>query len=418
MARTQSDYKKCKICEKSYKLAWYNDNQKWKLVKALLDKEGNVIRDSKNQPVAANPITKHVCGSADGFGNGKDPEWKPFDVEEAIKQGVESKQEEQKAGKAIPAEPNDLAGMIAKAVGPFIKSGLDEDRVRRIAEDVVNEHKGEIRQESILLVKQEDGEEIKVESYHPNLPRLIRVLNTRKPDGHRLNVYLYGKPGSGKTSGAFQAFESMGLSRNFISLNPQTADSRLNGFLDATGTFRDTAFFRAYTAGEGFCIDEIDNANDNLLTSLNSALDNSRAAFPNGNHPRHQNFALVVTANTAGRGGDLNHAGRRPLDAATLERFVFLEWQYDLALEEKLTLGINENAQGWLSWVCKVREFCKTDYPRLVVSPRASMNGAMLLKSGAYEEDIEGLAESVVFKGLDKETKAKILKACPLPRIQ
>lgn len=445
MARTRSDYKLCKSCFKSYKLAWHQTRAGWKLVKALEDGQGHVLRDATGKPLPelkpdGNPIY-HQCGSDDGFGKsredgkvefgkedfgfGGEKTPSPYPNEDDLQKAIE-------AGKVkipVPAQPMPtpakpgtedagLAAILALAVQPYIKQSLDSGEVRDIiAHEVEKIRKDVTKVEMVLVIEKHDSPEKTFDSPHPNLANLIKVVSSRKPDGGRLNAYLYGPPGSSKTTSARMVSEALSLPYSYISLNPQTADSRVSGFIDAGGVYRDTSFYRAYTGGGVFCIDEIDNASDNLLTALNSAIDNGHAAFPCGQVSRHPDFVLIATANTAGRGGDLNHAGRRPLDAATLERFVFMHWPYDEALEEKMTMDANPNAQGWLTWIRKVRDYASQNHPRLVVSPRASMTGAVLLKSGAFDSAAE-IADSVLFKGLDKDTRAKILSACPLPPVK
>lgn len=262
--------------------------------------------------------------------------------------------------------------------------------------------------------KERDKAEAKVEidNAHAMLHDLVYLVSKGE------HVYLSGPPGSGKSTGAVQAAKALGRRYGYVSLNPQTPESRLLGFIDAGGIYRETEFFRCYTAGGVFCIDELDNGHPALLNTLNGMLESDsdgigRGAFPCGVVERHPDFVMVATGNTNGRGGDKLFPERRALDAAFLERFVFLFWGYDEALEKAITLSINKDAREWLKWVRKVRAFTVGANIRVWASPRAAFKGASLLLDSGWEH--ARIAERVLFKGLDADTVARILHACPLP---
>jgi cobaltochelatase CobS len=262
----------------------------------------------------------------------------------------------------------------------------------------------------------DDGEIRRVEGAHAQMPELLYWANSKDMHGYRWPVMLFGKPGVSKSFSTKQAADAMGLSFGLISLNPQTPESRLFGFIDAGGKYHRTLFREAFENGGVFLIDEIDNANDALLTSLNSCLANGHGAFPDGRIERHADFVCVATANTPGRGGDANHSGRRQLDAATINRFAVIEWKNDDELEMRIATAINEKAgRLWLEWIRKVRVYCEAHHPRVIVSPRSTYMGAKALLDSPFT--IEQIADMTLFKGLDKDTKAKILSACPFPAV-
>jgi cobaltochelatase CobS len=185
------------------------------------------------------------------------------------------------------------------------------------------------------------------------------------------NVYLWGAPGSGKSTAAKKCAEALNLRWGYIALNPQTPESRLIGYMDAKGSYVRSLFRDVYENGGVFCIDEMDNASAGLVTTLNSGLENGHMAFPDDVIARHQDFVLVATGNTNGKGGNAMFPERRPFDAAFSERFVFLRWEYDENLEHALTMAHNPNASGWLMWVRQVRDYCAQELPaRSGVPPR------------------------------------------------
>lgn len=288
-----------------------------------------------------------------------------------------------------------IAGIVP-LIEQKVKTGVDEKTVEAIV-------KKYIPRSTTLEIKSVDSGKLKtIESAHEKLPMLLYYISKRH------NVYLYGPVGSGKSTAAQQVAEALELKFGYLSLNPQTPDSRLLGFIDAGGQYRKTVFYDCYTQGGVFCIDEMDNASASLLTTLNSMLENGHGAFPDGLHERHKDFVLVATGNTNGRGGNLMFPERRPFDSAFAERFTYLEWGYDEALEAKITLSINPKADTFLTWIRKMRTYCGKEFPRLVISPRVCYKGALyLLDHPNKEEMIEGL----LFKGLDKDSKTKILNA-------
>jgi cobaltochelatase CobS len=253
---------------------------------------------------------------------------------------------------------------------------------------------------------------VTVEHAHHMLPRLLELVSS----GY--HVYLWGPPGSGKSAAAVQAAKALGRRYGYISLNPQTFESRLLGARTAGGDYVDTEFFRLYTEGGVFCIDELDNAHPSLLNTLNGMLEsdadgNGRGAFPCGVVDRHREFVCVATGNTNGRGGDRQFPERRALDVAFAERFVFLYWPYDEALEQHLVTRENPAAMPWLEWVRRVRQHVADNGLRLVVSPRASIRGARLLRETDWS--VRDIADAVLFKGFDADSVDAILTAHPLP---
>lgn len=259
-----------------------------------------------------------------------------------------------------------------------------------------------------LHVKLDHTDKIaKIKHPHATLETLITVITNND------HAYLYGPPGSGKSTGAMHAAEALQREYGYISLNPQTPESRVIGFMDATGKYRSTVFFKLYTEGGVFCIDEMDNASAALLTTLNSLLENGFGAFPHGVFKRHADFIVVATGNTTGRGGNPMFPERRAFDAAFAERFVYLHWGYDETMERAVALDINSNAAIWINWVQSVRAFCAQHDQRIVVSPRATFKIAKYIKTTTMKP--AAIVEMALFKGIEAQRTTRILAAHPLP---
>ena len=262
-----------------------------------------------------------------------------------------------------------------------------------------------------ILSNDPEGNEVKrnFDNCHFQVDKLLKLVQARE------DIYLFGEPGSGKSFAAHQIAEMLGLEYGYISLELQTPASRLVGYMDANGNYVSTIFRKLYENGGVFCIDEMDNASGNLLTSLNSALGNGSGAFPNGMVKRHKDFICISTGNTAGLGGNVRFPERRVLDSAFRDRFIFINWQYDEILEENITLAINPDAINWLLWVRSVREYVVDNSIRLIATPRASFKGAKRLLEGF---GIDEIADMTLFKGIDKDTKQRILNNIPLPVVK
>jgi len=291
---------------------------------------------------------------------------------------------------------------------------LDENKVRAIAQQEANAVAERFAKTAPLLidVKRPDGTIHRVEGLHHHLfPKLLYLV------GKRHNAYLYGPSQSGKSYAAAQVARTLDLPYYYLSLNPQTPDSRLVGFVRPDGTYQGTVFYKAYAEGGVCCLDETDNASAGLLTTLNSALANGAASFPCGMVERHADCVIVATGNTPGRGGTALYPERRPLDGAFAERFTFLHWEYDETLEEALVTGINpKNGATLLAWVRNVREYAASAGLRLMATPTVAMRLAEYALDTALPT--EQAADAVVFKGIDAATRSQVLQRYKLPTVR
>jgi len=147
-------------------------------------------------------------------------------------------------------------------------------------------------------------------------------------------------------------------------------------------------------------LDEMDAGNANVITSINQALANGYCAFPDGMITKHEDFVIIASANTYGTGANREYVGRTQLDAATLDRFAVIDWNYDEALENDLCAN-----KSWLAFVRKCRKNADLHKIRTVVSPRAAIFGAQLLAQGIKLEDVKKM---LILKGLNPTEQAKL----------
>jgi hypothetical protein len=223
---------------------------------------------------------------------------------------------------------------------------------------------------------------------------------------HKIPAFLVGAAGSGKTTIAESTAKKFKLNFYCMSVGNQTTKSDLLGFISATGNYVSTVFRTAFEEGGVFLLDEIDAGNSNVLTILNSALANGYCSFPDGMVKRNTNFVCIASGNTIGQGANKTYVGRNQLDGATLDRFVKIEWMYDEILEKKIS---SNNA--WTNRVQAIRKICSDMGLKLIVSPRASINGSKLINDGIPVLQVD---ESCIFKGqIDELTKQKIYNLIP-----
>jgi hypothetical protein len=257
---------------------------------------------------------------------------------------------------------------------------------------------------------------------HKRLPTLLKVLTSQKFDGRYPHVFMPGPAGSGKSTLAEQAAKALGLEFAALSLGPTTQPNKFFGYMDATGRFVETPFYRIYgcfcdedggpscQCGGLFLIDEMDNGHPGLTAELNQALANGMAAFANGMRKMGRNFRAIVTGNTFGTGPDRLFVGRNILDAATLDRFTTMEVDYDEVLETRLAMACatDESAETvtrWVSYVQAVRGRIRDRKLARLATPRASIDGAAMLTNGIPWDEV---CEMRLFAGLNAETMEAI----------
>jgi hypothetical protein len=217
------------------------------------------------------------------------------------------------------------------------------------------------------------------------------------------NVALIGPAGSGKTTMAAQCAKALGL--DFYFNGALQNEYKLTGFIDAKGEIVKTPFRHAFENGGVYLFDEIDASSPQALLAFNAALSNGQMDFPDKVVEMHPDFRCIAAANTYWTGADRQYVGRNQLDAATIDRFIMIEIDYDEDLERML--AGNDN---WVKYVQAIRNKCKADKIRHVVSPRASALGARLLQAGVEPSKVKDM---VVFKGLDSATKERIISSLP-----
>lgn len=245
---------------------------------------------------------------------------------------------------------------------------------------------------NIIVENVTTGTKKEVGTQHMEFETIIQCLSARVP------VALVGPAGSGKTTTAMKAAEAIGLKFYSKSVSAQTGSHEFFGYQDAHGKYVRTLFREAYETGGVFLLDEFDAGNPNVLAALNQATANGHMAFADGMVDKHDDFIVIMAGNTYGHGATSEYVGRNKIDAATLDRFSFIYFDYDEALET--SLADNKN---WTRKVQKIRKEVAKKKIKTIVSPRASINGSKLLATGMPEKKV---VELLILKGLGDDERA------------
>lgn len=247
-------------------------------------------------------------------------------------------------------------------------------------------------------------EEPKSEIVHKAFGTVMNILKSQKRNPK--NIMLVGEAGSGKTHLASCIAKAFGLQFYPMSVGLQTTKSDLLGFINAHGQYVTSPIREAFEHGGVLLLDEFDSAHAGVVTIINSLLANGHCSFPDKIVQKNDKFICLVACNTYGHGANIDYVGRNRLDGATLDRFITVHVGYDEQLESMLTC----NPQ-WLAVIQQIRENIERQGIKMIVSPRASMNGADLLDAGFKIEDV---IDMVIMKGADEDTKLKLMQGIDL----
>lgn len=215
-----------------------------------------------------------------------------------------------------------------------------------------------------------------------------------------IHTYLPGEAGGGKTTAARQVAKVLEVPFYSVSANPQMSKHDLFGYMDAHGNYVGTELYDAVKHGGVYLIDELDAAKGDILTAINSVVDSSpEVSFPHERVTKHDDFIVISSGNTIGKGATADYQ-RNKIDGATLDRFSFITWDYDEALEREFS----EN-DTWVDTVQRIRKIVHETGTRMLVTPRASLTGAKLLAVGRPFDEV---LDTVIFKGIAPDTANKI----------
>lgn len=336
-------------------------------------------------------------------------------------------------------QAGNLAAAVAAAIAPYMDAVMDEDAVAAIVDERIKTAAPNtdaivkmVREEVANLaprrieVKLPTGERKDMGVQHSNFEALYRAV------GAGLNVWLVGPAGTGKTSAAAAVAKALNIPFHAKSIGPQTTEGGLLGYMHG-GHYVRTPLRDAYEHGGVMLLDECDAAAAGIVVA-NAVAANPVAGFPDGVVERHPNFRLIAGANTIGQGADAQYVSRQPIDAATLDRFVFLPWDNDPRLESA-ACGVPLSAFAGLPMI-PVRKFHDDDghaedrcvefiqqttkvrmalnrlgkTVRMIVGNRTNQHGTALVRAGWTVADA---LEATVWRGAGDDLRNKVRENMP-----
>lgn len=213
-------------------------------------------------------------------------------------------------------------------------------------------------------------------------------------------VYLTGKAGTGKNVICKQVADALGL--DFYFTNAVTQEYKLTGFIDANGKYQETQFYKAFTKGGLFFLDEMDASVPETLVILNAAIANKYFDFPCGKVDAHPKFRVIAAGNTLGTGADINYTGRYSLDRASLDRFAMIKVDYSRAIENAITC----NNEQLVNFAESFRKVCDDTGIECLFSYRTLER---ISKLETVSDDLSQIIEVSLLKGLDVDS-VRIIK--------
>jgi cobaltochelatase CobS len=252
------------------------------------------------------------------------------------------------AGAPVPEPERSLAEMLQDSVIQALGAGVAEQIAPVVSAKVEAQIIKTFGFKPIVHEIKKGNEKVEIEgAVHGAFDDVLLLVDNKIP------VMLTGAAGSGKNHLCKQIADALKLDFHFV--NAVTNEYRLTGFIDANGHFHKTEFFKAFTEGGLFMLDEIDASNGYF-------------DFPTGRAVAHEDFRAIAAANTFGTGADMQYTGRFQLDAASLDRFSLVHVDYDDSVELCIANGDTEIVQ----FVKDLRQAMRTAGIKFVISYRAS----------------------------------------------
>lgn len=332
-------------------------------------------------------------------------DWKNGNIREFIdsmwnQQGQEVPKQEVVQMPVAPQKVNDsinilgtvVANMVAQMKTDEIEAVVTGTLQERIDQYIFDNY-GKIEKKVTLV--SEFGKHEVPGVQHSKFETVLKFVANDEP------VYLAGPAGSGKNVICKQVAQALGL--DFYFSNAVTQEYKLTGFTDANGVFHESQFYKAFTKGGVFMLDEMDASIPEVLIILNAAIANRYFDFPApiGKVEANDNFRVIAAGNTYGHGADSSYVGRNTLDAASLDRFAMIEIDYD----ERIEMNVTNNDTELVNFCHAFREASEKNGMNITVSYRAMSRIAKM--KGVL--DIVETLKSCLIKGMEKDD-LKMLK--------
>jgi len=289
-----------------------------------------------------------------------------------------------------------VVGLIAKTQTERIETEI-MNQVQDEVRNFIRSEYGSIERKINTVV---DGKAVKVDGVqHEKFETVLKFVANNEP------VFLTGPAGSGKNVLCKQVAQALGL--KFYFTNAVTQEYKLTGFTDANGNYQATQFYKAFTEGGVFMLDEMDASIPEVLIILNAAIANRYFDFPApiGYVEAHPDFRVIAAGNTIGQGADFEYVGRNQLDAASLDRFAVIEIDYSPTIENAVTGNDTELVE-----FCRAfRKEAQKAGCSIIVSYRGMGRLAKMLQILTIEEALR----TCLIKGLEVDSIKMIANGIP-----
>jgi len=277
---------------------------------------------------------------------------------------------------------------------------VGDSEIRKIAVEEFKKMMGDsVLKPVVVEVRAPKKPTKKVEKAHYNFEKLVRIVGNCE-----LNCALIGEAGTGKTFGALQLGDVLGMKNWLVSFAPTDRKHEVKGFLDANGRFHAPAIKNAYVDGGLLILDEYDRANPEVSIAMNALLSGDTYMFAdNKMYTKHKDFRVVACQNTTGMGPSKRYTAARAQDGSTLNRFVRLDWDTDEALET----SICGNTIATRAVQQMRKNARKLSMDSLIISPRQSIHANELVNNGGFSV-AEALEHSITL-GLADDVKKRLM---------
>jgi midasin (ATPase involved in ribosome maturation) len=279
--------------------------------------------------------------------------------------------------------------IIKGAIIESIVNNSDEliNGVETMIKDRLMERFGNLP-EKVLTIKKDLTSKTVTSITHKKFEDVLKCVAADNP------VFLVSPAGAGKNHMVKEIADALEL--DFYFSNAITQEYKVTGFIDANGVYQETEFYKAFTKGGLFFLDELDASIPEVLVILNAAIENRYFDFPNGKVYAHENFRVIAAGNTYGNGADLQYVGRYKLDEASMDRFAMIYMSYD----ERIEMVLCDNNKPLIAFIHKLRDTLTEQGVSKIISYRAIRQITAMEKLNLPLQDIMRYS---IIRGMERD---------------